>query len=82
MKFHVEFTYRVQDREKVLNFLHTGGLSPEGPAKVLGAWLAVQSGSGYAMIETKDSTAIYLLCSEWAEYGQVKVTPVIDVASI
>ena len=82
MKFHVDFTYRVQDREKLLSFLHSGGLSAEGPAKVLGAWLPVQSGKGYAMIETDDSTAIYLMCSEWAEYGEVKVTPVIDATRI
>ena len=82
MKFHVELTYRVQDRDKLLTFLHSGGLSSDGPAKILGAWIAVQSGTGYAMIETDDSTAIYLLCSEWAKYGQINVTPVIDASSI
>lgn len=82
MIFHVAFDYRVQDREKLLHFLHSGGLSTEGPATVLGAWLAVQSGTGFALIETDDGTAIYLLCSKWAEYGKVQVTPVIDASTI
>lgn len=82
MKFHVEFTYRAEEREKLLNLLQVGGLPAEGPVKVLGAWIAIQTGAGFAMVDTHDSRAFYELCSTWSEYGQIKITPVIDVASI
>ncbi len=82
MKFVIEFTYSTEEREKLLNFLQTGALTPDGPVKVLGAWVAIQTGNGYAVIDTKDSTAMYQICSSWSEYGQVKVTPVIDVAGL
>jgi len=82
MKFHIEFTYGPEQREKLLNFLRIGGLPADGPVKVLGAWLAVQTGGAYAVIDGGDATAIYQLCSAWSEYGQVKVTPVIDATAL
>lgn len=82
MKFHVEFTYQSAEREKLLNFLHGDGLPSDGPVKVLGAWLAVQTGVGYAALETKDGQAFFELCAAWSEYGQVRVTPVIDLARV
>ena len=82
MNFHIEFTYGTGQRENLLHFLRAGALPEDGPVKVLGSWLAVQTGSGYAVIAADDATAIYQLCSAWSEYGQVKVTPVIDAAAL
>ncbi len=82
MKFVIEFTYTTEEREKLISFLNSGALVPDGPVKVLGAWIAVQTGSGYAVLDTKDSKAMYELCSSWSEYGKLKVTPVMDVAGL
>jgi hypothetical protein len=41
MKFHIEFTYQAEQRENLLNYLHTGALTIEGPVKVLGVWVAL-----------------------------------------
>jgi hypothetical protein len=82
VRFHIEFSYRAEEREKLLSFLHGGGLAADGPLKVLGAWIAVQTGTGFALVETKDSRAFYQLCSVWSDYGQLKVTPVIEATEI
>ena len=81
MKFHVEFTYDTQVREKLLHFFQHGGLNADGPVKISGAWIAIQTGTAFALIETKDGKAFFDLCSSWSEYGEIKVTPVIDAAS-
>lgn len=82
MKFHIAFTYRPDEREKLMNFLQGGGLEFDGTLKLLGCWIAVQTGNGYALIETQDAKAIYEHCSRWSEYGQVTVTPVVDAAGL
>ena len=82
MKFVIEFTYNTEEREKLIKFLQSGALDPDGSVKVVGAWIAVQTGSGYALLDTKDSKAMYQMCSSWSEYGKVRVTPVLDVAGI
>lgn len=50
MKFPIAFTYRFDERDKVLNFLHSGGLEFEKELKLVGCWIAVQTGSGYAIV--------------------------------
>lgn len=82
MKFPIAFTYRFDERDKVLNFLHSGGLEFEKELKLVGCWIAVQTGSGYAIVDAKNSKAIYEHCSRWSEFGQISVTPVIDVADV
>ncbi len=80
MKFHVQFTYKAAEREKLLRCLHGEGLTAEGPLKLVGAWIAVQTGVGFALIDSQDAKAIFDLCSVWSEYGQITVTPVIEAA--
>jgi hypothetical protein len=82
MKFHVQFTYKPSEREKLIHFLRDGGLTAEGPLKLTGAWIAAQTGVGYALLETREAKAIYELCREWSEYGQVTVTPVLPATDI
>jgi hypothetical protein len=82
MKFHVQFTYKAADREELLRFLHTEGLNSEGLVKLIGAWIAVQTGVGFAVIDSKDAKAVYDRCSRWSEYGQITVTPVIEAANV
>lgn len=82
MKFHAEFSYTASDREKVLRLLHGGGLTSDSPLKILGSWVALQTGVGFAMIEAKDAKSIYDLASSWADFGQLKLTPVIEVENI
>jgi hypothetical protein len=76
MKFHVEFSYNSESREKALRFLKGDGLK-EGGLKVKGVWIAAQTGTGFAVVDTDDATALYALCSQWSDYGTLKVTPVI-----
>ena len=78
MKFHITFTYQTEQREKLLNFLKGGGLEVAGRLELLGCWITVETGAGFAVVETTDSNAIYEQCSRWSEYGEITVTPVID----
>jgi len=82
MKFHVHFTYKVAEREKLLQLLQSGGLSAEGQLKIIGAWLAVQTGIGFALIESKDAKAIYDMSSIWSDYGQITITPVVEATDV
>lgn len=82
MKFHIEFHYRPDEREKLLHYLSGGGLSTDESIKVTGSWIAVETGMGYAIVETKEGEALYRLCSSWSDYGAVKVTPVIAAGKL
>jgi hypothetical protein len=82
MQFHVEFSYPAANREKLMRFLHETGLNSEGSLKVVGAWVSVQTGAGYAVLDAKDAIALYELCSTWSDFGTVKLTPVIGANEI
>jgi hypothetical protein len=82
MTFHAEFTYAPDQREKLLRMLHNGGLKSDGELKINGAWISVQTGSGYAILETEDAATLYQLCSEWSDFGQVRLTPVLPAAHV
>jgi hypothetical protein len=82
MRFHVIFEYTSESREQLLQFVDTGGLKSDGPLKVLGAWIAAETGSAFAVIETDDAKALYQLCANWADYGHVHVSPVISVKDL
>ena len=75
-------TYTPDQREKLLRMLHNGGLKTDGDLKVKGAWISVQTGTGFALLETDDAAALYRMCSEWTDFGQVKLTPVLAAADI
>ena len=81
MKFHLEFTYQPQVREKLLRLLESDGLSAEG-VTIKGAWVAAQTGFGYAIVEADDVKPLHDLCAAWSEYGQVDLTPLISVKSL
>jgi hypothetical protein len=82
MRFHVTFEYPSESREQLLQFIETGGLQPDGPLKIVGAWIAAETGSAFAVIDTDDAKALYQLCSNWSDYGSVRVTPVIGVKEL
>ena len=82
MQFHVEFKYDPHEREKLLHFLAADALKPDNPIKFLGAWVSIGTGTGYAIIETKDPAALYYNCTSWSEYGTLQVTPILSVEEI
>ena len=82
MKFHAEFTYAPDQREKLLRMLHGGGLKADGDLKVKGAWISAQTGTGFALLETDDAAALFQMCSEWSDFGQVRLTPVVAAADV
>jgi|GEM_PF-2407581 len=82
MKFHVHFTYKAAEREKLLRILSDGALSSDGPLKIVGAWISVQTGDGFALVDSKDAKAIYNLSSVLSDYGQITITPVIEAADV
>ena len=77
MQFHVEFKYRPEEREKLFRFLDSGALQTEDPLRIIDAWIAVETGTGYAIVETTDAKSLYSLCSNWSEHGCVKVSPLL-----
>jgi hypothetical protein len=82
MKFHIEFRYGSEEREKLLHYLSGGALAADDAIKVIGTWIAIETGVGYAIVESKDGDALYRLCSGWSDYGAVKVTPVIAAGKL
>jgi hypothetical protein len=82
MTFHVQFNYQQQDRERLLRFLHQGGLETSDGVKLHGSWLSLQTGTGYAVLETDDASGLYELCSVWSEYGQLSISPVVPLSEI
>lgn len=82
MMFHVEFTYSSGQREKLLRLVESEGLKANGPLKFRGAWVAAQTGKGFAIIETDDASALYDICSQWVDYGGIQLTPVISAKEV
>ena len=82
MQFHVEFKYRPEEREKLIRFLDAGFLQTEELLKIVDAWIAVETGTGYVIVETTDAKSLYSLCSNWSEYGCVKVSPLLRVKEL
>ena len=82
MLFHVELEYRSEAREELIRFLAAGALQTEEPLKMVGSWVAAESGTGYAIIETPDARTLYSFCATWSEYGCVKVTPLLSTKEL
>jgi len=82
MRFHVEFTYSSSSRDKVLRLLRDRGLNPGNNLKILQAYVAIATGTGYVIVDTNKAAALYEACSAWSDIGQLKVTPVIEVDEI
>ncbi len=82
MRFHVILEYPSESREKLLQLVGSGALHAEESIKVVGAWIAAETGSAFAVMETNDAKALYAICSNWSEYGTVHVTPVISVKEL
>ena len=77
MNFHIQFTYTCDEREKLLHFLSAGGLDADGELEFTGVWIAAETGTGFAVVKTRSLKSLANVCSQWSEYGTVKVTPVI-----
>lgn len=82
MKFIATFTYEADMRKNLLHFLKDGGLTSPKGLTVSSAWIAAQTGTGYALLETKDAAVIYEMCVSWSEYGTVTITPVVAVSDL
>lgn len=82
MTFHAEFNYAPDQREKLLRLLHGDGLKVGAGLKVKGAWVAAQTGTGYALLETDDASSLYALCTQWTDCGRVTLTPVVAAADV
>lgn len=82
VRFMIEYRYEADKRESILRAFKERGLSDEPALKVLGAWVAIETGLAYVLAESKDAVPLYEACSEWSDHGSVKVTPVISLDQI
>lgn len=82
MQFHVEFKYRPEEREKLIRLLDVGALQTEAPLRIVDAWIAVETGTAYVIVETTDAKLLYSLCSTWSEHGCVKVSPLLSIKEL
>lgn len=82
MKFHVEFSYTTGHRAELIRTLAQGGLQSDSEVKVVGAWVAVETGFGYAILESDNAKALYEMCSRWSDYGDLQVTPIVSAKEI
>lgn len=60
-------------------FLKTGGMPP-APAKLLGRWHGLGS-HGFALVQSKDPSAVYQWVGQWADVLEMKVTAVLEDAA-
>ena len=81
MKFMVQFGYKSSEKENLLRQLDVGGLEQHG-LSVAGAWIAVQTGLGFVLVDTDDALKLYEVCSKWSDYGALTIYPVIDASEI
>ena len=82
MTFHVTFTYDASSRDHLLNFLKAGGLRTDGSIKIVGAWVALETGVAFAIVKSDNAKSIYEMCSAWTEYGEITVTPVLAASDL
>ncbi len=59
-------------------FLETGGAPPKG-VELLGRWHGM-SGQGFAVVESSDPKALYLLRAQWADLLPIELTPCLEDA--
>ena len=62
----------------VARFLETGGAVPEG-VKLLGRWHGM-NGQGFAITESSDAKAMFLLQAQWADVIAIGITPCLEDA--
>ena len=62
----------------VARFLETGGALPKG-VEQLGRWHGM-SGQGFAIAESSDAKALYLLQAQWADVISIAITPCVEDA--
>jgi hypothetical protein len=79
MKFMVSWSLpNATYRAAVANFLKAGGLPPAA-VTLIGRWHGM-SGSGVAIVETNDPSALYTWVAEWSEFLPLQTTPVLEDA--
>ena len=66
----------------MLTFFRAGGLSTDGSIKIVGAWVALETGVAFAIVKSDNAKAIYDLCSTWTEYGEITVTPILAASDL
>jgi hypothetical protein len=67
-------------RASVARFLKTGGLPPKG-VKMTGRWHGA-NGQGFAIAESEDPKAIGEWVTEWREFMEIQITPVLEDADM
>ena len=81
MTYLIEFSYSAEHREQIYRHLHEGDLTDTG-VEVQGAWLAVQTGVAYVVVKAENGSDLYQACSRWADYGELKVTPLVAISEV
>ncbi|MFO1095682.1 MAG: hypothetical protein U0992_20610 [Planctomycetaceae bacterium] len=80
MASHSLFSYQPRDRERLLRFLHQGGLEAGADVTIWSSSFTVQSRTELTVLETDDSRRFYELGSVWSEYGQLSATAEVPLA--
>jgi Protein of unknown function (DUF3303) len=62
----------------IKKFLETGGAPPDG-VKMLGRWHGM-NGTGVAIFESNDATAMYKWYAQWANVMELSITPCVEDA--
>jgi hypothetical protein len=83
MTYMIEFRHTSEKAHLARELLKAlGGLEAGAAVHVKGAWVAVQTGSGYALVDATDAVQLYAMCARWADIGEVNVIPVVPVAQV
>lgn len=81
MKTMVQFHLDRSQKENVFRRFQEGGLQREGIA-VEGVWIAAKTGLAFILLETDDALKLWEFCSEWSDYGEVVLDPVVEAGRI
>ncbi len=80
MKYIVSWTFIPGTFQAAVDrFLKTGGM-PAPPAKLSGRWHGLAD-QGFALVQSKDPSAVFAWAAQWADVLAIKVTPVIEDAA-
>ena len=78
MLFISHWKIRPGSRDAVIErFAKTGGQPPQG-VRLLGRWHAVASGTGFAISEAKDASAMARWSLGWNDLMDLEVQPALD----
>jgi hypothetical protein len=82
MKFMVEFRFKPGGKNDVLDAFELRGPNHNPGVTFRGAWIGSRSEVAFVLVESSDESLIEKASQSWADHGEYRITPVVDVEQI